>query len=99
MIEAAAPLARTEVLDDEAVRDLADEYDRTPAQVVLRWAIDRGTVPLPRSSSPEHVRTNAGLDWSLDPADRERLDGRDRDRPVYDTPARDWTSDTYGIRQ
>ena len=99
VVEAAAPLARTDVLDDEAVRDLATEYGTGPAQVVLRWAIDCGVVPLPRSSTPEHVRANADLDWSLDPADRERLDGRDRDRPVYDTPARDWTSDTYGIRE
>ncbi len=99
VVEAAAPLARTDVLDDEAVRDLATEYDTSPAQVVLRWAIDRGAVPLPRSSTPEHVRDNAALGWSLDPADRERLDGRDRGQPVYDTPARDWTSDTYGIRE
>jgi diketogulonate reductase-like aldo/keto reductase len=99
VVEAAAPLARTEVFEDEVVQELAAKYDKSPVQVVLRWALDRGVVPLPRSSTPEHVRANAELDWSLDPADRERLDGRDRDQPVYDTPARDWTSDVWGIRQ
>ncbi|TKX43063.1 aldo/keto reductase [Halorubrum sp. ARQ200] len=99
VVEAAAPLARTDVFGDEVVAELAEKYDRHPAQVVVRWAIDRGVVPLPRSSTPEHVRANAEMDWELDDADRRRLDGRDRDRPVYDTPARDWTSDVYGIEQ
>jgi diketogulonate reductase-like aldo/keto reductase len=99
VIEAAAPLARTDVFDDEVVAELAEKYDRHPAQVVVRWAIDNGVVPLPRSSTPDHVRANADLDWELDEADRRRLDERDRDAPVYDTPARDWTSDVYGIER
>ena len=97
VIEAAAPLARTDVFDDDVVRELAETYDRSPAQVVLRWALDRDVVALPRSSSPEHVRANADLDFAIEAADRRRLDDRDRDRPVYDTPARDWTGDVYGI--
>ena len=99
VIEAAAPLARTAVFDDEVVADLAETYDKHPAQVVLRWALDNDVVALPRSATPEHVRANADLDWELDAADRRRLDGRDRDEPVYDTPERDWTSDVYGIEQ
>ena len=97
VIEAAAPLARTDVFDDDVVRELAETYDRSPAQVILRWALDRDVVALPRSSSPEHVRANAALDFSITEADRRRLDDRDRDRPVYDTPARDWMGDVYGI--
>jgi diketogulonate reductase-like aldo/keto reductase len=97
VIEAAAPLARTDVFDDDVVRELAETYGRSPAQIVLRWALDRDVVALPRSSSPEHVRANAALDFSITEADRRRLDDRDRDRPVYDTPARDWTGDVYGI--
>jgi len=99
VVEAAAPLARTDVFADEVVQELAEAYDRSPAQVILRWALDRDIVALPRSSSPDHVRANAALDWELDEADRRRLDDRDRDRPVYDFPARDWTSDVYGIEQ
>ena len=99
VVEAAAPLARTDVFGDDVVAELAEKYKVHPAQVVVRWAIDRGVVPLPRSSTPDHVRANADLDWELDDADRRRLDERDRDAPVYDTPARDWTSDVYGIEQ
>jgi diketogulonate reductase-like aldo/keto reductase len=99
IVEAAAPLARTEIFDDPVVAELAEKYDRSPAQVVLDWERERGIVPLPKSSTPEHVRENADLDWSIDDEDLAALDDRERDCPVYDTPGRDWTRDTYGIRQ
>jgi diketogulonate reductase-like aldo/keto reductase len=100
VVEAAAPLARTEIFEDDVVQDLAETYDRSPSQVVLKWAIERDVVVLPKSSSPEHVRENADLfDWDLADEDLAALDDRDRDYPVYDTPARDWTSDVYGIKE
>jgi len=95
-VAAAAPLARTEALEDPVVGELAERYDRSPAQVVLRRAVESDAVVLPKSSSPEPVRANgAPFDRSLDPEDRRRLD--DRDRPVYDTGVRDWTDEVRGI--
>ncbi|WP_415381607.1 aldo/keto reductase [Halosimplex sp. TS25] len=100
VVEAAAPLGRTEVFEDEVVQELADRYDRSAAQIVLKWAIDRDIVALPKSSSPDHIRSNFDLfDWSLDDEDLAALDDRDRDHPVYDHPARDWSGDVYGINQ
>ncbi|SNZ12818.1 Aldo/keto reductase [Natronoarchaeum philippinense] len=100
VIEAAAPLARTEVLDDDTVQELAEAYEKTPAQIVLRWAIENDVVAIPKSGSPEHIRDNFELfDWSLDDADRERLDALDRDHAVYDTREKDWSRDVYGISQ
>jgi diketogulonate reductase-like aldo/keto reductase len=99
VVEAAAPLARTAVFDDEVVQDLAEKYDVSPAQVVVNWAIERDIVALPKSSSPEHVRANAELDFTMDDADLAAIDERDRDEPVYDHPARDWSSDVWGIKQ
>lgn len=99
VVEAAAPLARTEIFDDELVQALAEKYDVSAAQVAIKWAIERDVVALPKSSSPEHVRQNAELDWSMDVADLAALDDRDRNQPVYDFPARDWTGDVYGIEQ
>ena len=98
VVEAAAPLARAEIFADDTVQELADEYGKTPAQIVLRWAVESDVVLLPKSSSPDHVRANIALfDWELDEADVRRLDSLDRDQPVYDTPTRDWTDDVYGI--
>ncbi|GAA0296570.1 aldo/keto reductase [Halarchaeum salinum] len=100
VIEAAAPLARTEVFADEVVQDLAETYEKSPAQIVLKWAVENDVVALPKSSSPEHVEQNRELfDWELDDADHARLDERDRNHPVYDTPANDWTDDDYGINE
>lgn len=99
IIEGAAALGRAEVFADEVVTELASKYDKSPAQVVLRWALDRDVVVLPRSTSPEHIENNIAIDWSLDETDRERLDERDRGYPVYDTPTRDWTREVYGIEQ
>ncbi|WP_435177768.1 aldo/keto reductase [Halorussus sp. AFM4] len=100
VVEAAAPLARTEVLGDDTVQELAEQYDRTPAQIVLKWAVEKGVVVIPKSSSPDHVRENVDLfGWELDEDDLRRLDDLDRDYPVYDTPARDWTGDVYGIAE
>ncbi|SFR69830.1 Aldo/keto reductase [Halogeometricum rufum] len=100
VVEAAAPLARTAVFEDGVIRDLAETYDRSPAQIVLRWAVENDVVVLPKSSSPDHVRANVDLfDWSLDEKDHARIDAIDRHNPVYDTPARDWTGDTYGISE
>ena len=97
-VEAAAPLAQTDVLGDDTVTEIAESYDRTPAQVVLRWATEKGITVIPRSSSADHIAENIDLfDWELDEADHERLDDLDRNYPVYDPPAKDWTEDIYGI--
>ncbi|WP_323677175.1 aldo/keto reductase [Halorubellus sp. PRR65] len=99
-VEAAAPLARGEFLDDDALVDIAAKHEKTPAQVALRWAIEDDVVVLPKSSSPEHVRENHDvLDFELDPEDRERIDALDRDHAVYDDRERDWTRDVFGIAE
>ncbi|WP_254273312.1 aldo/keto reductase [Haloarcula marina] len=100
VVEAAAPLGRTEVFEDPTIQAIADEYDRSPAQVILKWAVENDVVVLPKSTSPDHVRANADLfGWDLDPEDHQRIDDIGRHQPVYDHPARDWSSDTYGISQ
>ncbi|MFB6295627.1 MAG: aldo/keto reductase [Halobacteriales archaeon] len=99
-IQASAPLARTEILGDETLGELAEEYDRTPAQVALRWIVEKGITPLPRSTSADHIAENIDLfDWELSDEDHERIDGLDRDEPVYDTGVRDWDDDVWGISQ
>ncbi|RBI60138.1 aldo/keto reductase [halophilic archaeon] len=97
-VEAAAPLGRTEILGDETVNELAEKYEKTPAQVVLRWAVEKDIVAIPKSTSADHIQQNIQLfDWELDEQDHQQLDELDRDQPVYDTPTRDWTDDVYGI--
>lgn len=97
-VEAAAPIART-VYFDEALEELAAKYEKTPAQVVLRWAVEKDAVVIPKSRSAAHVRENADLfDWELDPEDHALLDGQDQQEPVYDSLTPDWEDEKYGIQ-
>lgn len=95
VVQAAAPLARAAVLDDPVVVDIAEARDVTPAQVVLRWAVEKDVVVLPKSTTPAHIRTNLALfDWDLGAEDTERLDALNRGDNVYMI---DLDDDIYGV--
>jgi 2,5-diketo-D-gluconate reductase A len=67
LTEAWSPIAQGQVLDDEVVRRVADAVRRTPAQVVLRWHIQRGDIVFPKSVSPARMEENFALfDFELD---------------------------------
>jgi 2,5-diketo-D-gluconate reductase A len=77
--EAWAPIAQGEVLDDETIGDVAERVGRTPAQVVLRWHVQRGNIVFPKSVTPERIRENFEIfDFELDESDLERIDELDR---------------------
>jgi 2,5-diketo-D-gluconate reductase A len=70
LTEAWSPLARGRVLDNEILNGLADKHLKTPAQIVLRWHIQTGTVVIPKSNSLDRIRENAQVfDFVLDVAD------------------------------
>ncbi|NUB93762.1 aldo/keto reductase [Haloterrigena sp. SYSU A121-1] len=95
VVEAAAPLARTELFDDPVLNDIGDAYEKTPAQVALKWAIQKDVVVVPKSTSAEHLRQNLDLfEWELDADDVARIDEIDRMDNVYMI---DLDDDTYGI--
>lgn len=95
VVQAAAPLARAAILDDPVVVDIAETHDVMPAQVVLRWAVEKDVVVLPKSTTPAHIRTNLDLfDWALDAEDTERLDALNRGENVYMI---DLDDDIYGV--
>lgn len=74
-VTAYAPLARTKVLRDETIRMIAERHDVTPAQVSLRWLLQKGCIVIPRSTSEEHLRQNMDLfDWSLSGVDVQAID-------------------------
>lgn len=77
--EAWSPIGRGRILDDPAIRAVADRLGRTPAQVVLRWHIQLGNVVFPKTSRPERMRENIELfDFSLDESDMESISALDR---------------------
>ena len=77
--EAWSPIAQGEVLDDSKIGEIAERVGRTPAQVVLRWHVQRGNIVFPKSSTPERIRENFEIfDFELEDADLERIDELDR---------------------
>jgi diketogulonate reductase-like aldo/keto reductase len=78
VFEAYRPLARAKGLDDPAIAAIAERLERTPAQVMLRWAIQHGAVVIPKSSNLDRIRSNAQVfDFELAAADMRLLDGLD----------------------
>ena len=74
--EAYSPLAVGKVLDNPTVTSIAGEYDRTPAQVLIRWSIQLGNVVIPRSGNPERIASNFDVfDFELPAEHMEALNG------------------------
>jgi diketogulonate reductase-like aldo/keto reductase len=49
-------------LENAVVTSIAERLGRTPAQVIVRWHLQHGTVVIPKSQSPERIRANADVD-------------------------------------
>ena len=74
-VQAYAPLARGAYLDNDILCVLGTKYAHTPAQVGLRWAIQKGISVIPKSTHPERIASNAKIfDYKIDQEDKELLD-------------------------
>jgi diketogulonate reductase-like aldo/keto reductase len=62
LIEAYSPLSRASRSPCPAITEIAERLGKTPQQVVLRWCIQHGTLPLPRSENSDHIRSNFEID-------------------------------------
>ena len=77
--EAWSPIAQGEVLDDPTITQIAENTGKTPAQVVLRWHIQRGDIVFPKSVTPSRMWENFELfDFELDPSDMDEISALDK---------------------
>ncbi|MFF0654278.1 aldo/keto reductase [Micromonospora tulbaghiae] len=77
--EAWSPIAQGKVLGDPTVVDIAEQVGRTPAQVVLRWHVQRGDIVIPKSTTPKRIEENFAIfDFTLDDTAMERLTSLNR---------------------
>lgn len=75
VIQAYSPLTRARRLDDEALARLAVEYGKSPAQILIRWNLQRGTVPLPKANQRSHLELDIDVfDFQLADEDMTQLD-------------------------
>ncbi len=84
---------------DDIIQDLSEKYDRSPAQIVLKWAVENNVVVLPKSTSPEHVRQNSTCSTGNSTPPTASASTPSSATAVYDTGIDDWDNDTYGISQ
>ncbi|RTE54906.1 aldo/keto reductase [Arenibacter aquaticus] len=77
--EAWSPLMQGHIFEMDIMKEMARKYNRTIAQIVLRWDLQKGVVTIPKSSKKERIIANADIfDFELAPEDVKLMDGLDR---------------------
>ncbi len=78
--EAWSPIAQGGVLEDSTITRIANKVGKTPAQVVLRWHVQRGDIVFPKSVTPSRMQENFELfDFELESADMDDITALDQD--------------------
>ncbi len=86
-VEAWSPIAQGAVLDDPTIKVVAEKVGKTPAQVVLRWHVERGDIVFPKSVTPERIKENIDIfDFELSGADVEAITALNRDERTGPDP-------------
>ena len=73
LVEAYSPIAHGVILDQPEIKKMADKYGVTVPQLCIRYTIQLGTVSLPKTANPEHMKTNADVDFEISTEDMETL--------------------------
>ena len=69
------------------LRQIADKHGKKPAHVVLRWDLQKNICTIPKSSNPDHIRTNTEIfDFELSPDEMDAIDRLDQDFRTGDHP-------------
>ena len=75
VVEGWSPLGRTRVLENPLLSEIARRYEKSVAQICLRWAVQHGVIPLPKSVSPGRMKSNLNIfDFTLSSADMRLID-------------------------
>jgi diketogulonate reductase-like aldo/keto reductase len=91
VLEAYSPLGTGRHLSDPAITRIADAAGRTPAQVLLRWCVQRGIPVIPKSTHRERIEENAQIfDFALSDEDMAALDLLDRSHGTGVAMDRKW---------
>jgi 2,5-diketo-D-gluconate reductase A len=79
--ESWSPMGRGELLSEPTVTAIAEAHGVTPAQAILRWHVQLGAVPIPKSADPARQRANLDLfGFTLSDAEMAALTGMERGR-------------------
>ena len=85
LIEAYSPLATGNLLKDPTIVEMAKKYNVEPSQLAIRYCVECGTLPLPKSTNSERQKLNMSLDFEISSSDMEilnRVHNKELDRPL-----------------
>lgn len=78
LVEAYSPIAHGEALKIPAITQMAARYQVTPAQLCIRYCLQLGMLPLPKTGNPDHIRNNADVDFLISDEDMDTLEHVER---------------------
>ncbi|MBY7142639.1 aldo/keto reductase [Virgibacillus sp. NKC19-3] len=91
LVEAYSPIAHGELFKNQDVKAIAEKYGVSVPQLSIRYTLQLGLLPLPKTANPEHMRNNAGVNFTISDEDMETLKnvariedyGEASDMPVF----------------
>ena len=91
IVEAYSPIAHGAILDHPIVKEMAEKYKASPAQLSIRYVLQLGTVALPKTTNKDHMKSNADIDFTISEVDMNTLNelplietyGDDQVMPVF----------------
>ncbi|KAL9072111.1 MAG: hypothetical protein Q9157_005219 [Trypethelium eluteriae] len=91
LLEAYSPLVRAQRMNDSRLVSLSKKYNKTPAQILVRWSLQMGFVPLPKSITHSRIEENANVyDFELNAEDMKQLETSEYSPCAWDpTTSRD----------
>lgn len=78
LVEAYSPIAHGEALKNPAITRMAEKYGVTPARLCIRYVLQLGTVALPKTANPAHMRDNGAVDFQISPEDIQTLEAMEK---------------------
>lgn len=78
LVEAYSPVAHGKILDNPKIAEMARKYAVGVPQLCIRYCLQLGLLPLPKTANPDHMRTNAAIDFDISEADMDALKGMER---------------------
>mgnify|MGYP003188913733 CR=1 FL=1 len=73
VIEAYSPIGHGEILNQASIKEMADKYHVSVAQLCIRYTLQLGAISLPKTANPDHLKTNSDVDFVISDEDMEIL--------------------------
>lgn len=87
-LEAYSPLTRGRKFENPTLKEVAEKYSKTPAQILIRWVLQHDIVVIPKSANPKRIEENADVfDFEIEQKEMEKLDSLNEDFRVSWDPS------------